>query len=205
MPRPVSIDRSQIIEAARTVFLRNGFRGKTTEIARIAGISEGSIFKHFKTKSNLFLAAMASETGEENWSAEWMSSVGSHDFQSSLENIGNKILQRLRMIVPRLIMASSSGITIPKQYQFQGCPPPPIQHIELLTRFFQAEVDIGRLSISNPQVHAHAFIGSLSHFAWCEAMFDYKPCTPTSYVRSIVTSFLSAHSSCKITKSQLRK
>lgn len=200
MARPVTINKEQILEAARTIFLRDGFKGKTAEIAGIAGVSEGSLFRHFKTKTNLFLAAMASETGEGEWEAQLMKPTGSRDARRSLETIGSRLLQRLRLILPRLIMVSSSGITLPANYQRQGSQPPPIHHIQTLTRFFRAENAAGRLSVSNPEILAHAFLGALSHYAWCEVMFNYKPSAPSTYVKIIVDNLLKANSKAQLAR-----
>lgn len=48
--------RERIIEAARNVIQDKGLTGATTkEIAHAAGVSEGSLYNHFKNKSELFL------------------------------------------------------------------------------------------------------------------------------------------------------
>lgn len=47
----------KILEAATKVFTAKGFNGATTsEIAKEAGVAEGTIFKYFKTKKELFLS-----------------------------------------------------------------------------------------------------------------------------------------------------
>jgi len=51
--------RGQIIDAALELFAEKGFSGtKTREIAEHAGISETLIFQHFKTKEDLYRAAL---------------------------------------------------------------------------------------------------------------------------------------------------
>lgn len=53
--RPTGTDR-RILDAATEVFARNGFQGaKTLEIARTAGVSEKTLFQHFKNKEQLFV------------------------------------------------------------------------------------------------------------------------------------------------------
>lgn len=48
-----------IIDAARKLFGEKGYKGVTTrEIARIAGINEVTLFRHFGTKENLFDAVL---------------------------------------------------------------------------------------------------------------------------------------------------
>ena len=51
--------RSAIVDAARTLFARNGFRGTgTSDIAAAAGCSEPVIYKHFASKQALFAAVL---------------------------------------------------------------------------------------------------------------------------------------------------
>jgi AcrR family transcriptional regulator len=55
--------RCAIIDAARTLFARNGFRGTgTSEIAAAAGCSEPVIYKHFASKQALFAAVLEDGT-----------------------------------------------------------------------------------------------------------------------------------------------
>lgn len=51
--------RGQILAAARAVFVRRGYKGSTTlEIAKQAGISEVTLFRHFDSKKALFMACI---------------------------------------------------------------------------------------------------------------------------------------------------
>ena len=58
MSRPVTIRNDTILDAARMVFLARGVAGRTAEVAAVAGVSEGSVFKRFPTKAILFREAM---------------------------------------------------------------------------------------------------------------------------------------------------
>ena len=55
------IDDQKLLEVARDVFLRRGVGATTAEVAKKAGISQASVFKHFKSKQRLFFAAMKAE------------------------------------------------------------------------------------------------------------------------------------------------
>ena len=51
--------RDRILEAALRLFHEHGYRGATTaEIARQAGVAEGTIYRYFKDKKELFLACV---------------------------------------------------------------------------------------------------------------------------------------------------
>ena len=58
MGRRQTIQDSDILQAARQVFLSRGVHATTLDVAKRASISEASVFKRFKTKSALFCAAM---------------------------------------------------------------------------------------------------------------------------------------------------
>jgi len=49
MARPPVITEERILDAARGVFLKKGIRATTAEVAKRAGIAEGSIFNRFDT------------------------------------------------------------------------------------------------------------------------------------------------------------
>lgn len=50
----------KIIEAAIEVFAEKGYAGSSTsEIAQKAGVAEGTIFRHYKTKKDLLLSIVS--------------------------------------------------------------------------------------------------------------------------------------------------
>lgn len=57
MRLPAAERRRQIIDTAAGLFSRKGFSGTTTrELAKAAGVSEATLFKHFATKEELYAA-----------------------------------------------------------------------------------------------------------------------------------------------------
>lgn len=190
MARPITIQTDRILEAARRVFMKHGYRASTASIAKAAGVSEGSLFKHFKTKVNLFLAALEVTPGEQSWQDRLLASAGKADLRQTLETAGINLLEQLRLILPRLMMINSSGITIPKHDQ-PGSPPP-LQKMEVICAYFKAEIKAGRLVMASPEIQAHAFLGALSHYAWCETLLGYCAAPPKDYVKTLVDTLLKA-------------
>lgn len=191
MARPVSIQTDAILEAARKVFMRDGYQAGTARIAREAGVSEGSVFKHFKSKANLFLAAMEVEAGDPAWEERLLQGAGQEDPRKALESAGLQLLQQLRLTLPRLMMVKAGGVTIPNHH-LPGERPCPLQKMEVFRRYFAAEVRAGRLAMANPQIQAHLFIGALAHYAWCETLFGHRSGAPAVYVRTVVDTILKA-------------
>jgi AcrR family transcriptional regulator len=61
---PDSAKRRQILDGARTVFLAQGFDGASMgEIARVAGVSKGTLYVYFDSKETLFEALTIAERG----------------------------------------------------------------------------------------------------------------------------------------------
>src|SRR5271169_3855091 len=61
IPMPVknSTQREKIVSAAAQLFARQGYHGTSTrEIARLADVSENTIFRHFDRKEDLFWSAL---------------------------------------------------------------------------------------------------------------------------------------------------
>jgi len=58
MGRTKTVSDTELLDAARRVFVEEGFAASTRAIARSAGVSEGVIFQRFTTKEDLFFAAM---------------------------------------------------------------------------------------------------------------------------------------------------
>jgi hypothetical protein len=83
------------------------------------------------------------------------------------------------------MMVTSSGVTIPKHHK-PDQPPPPIQKMEILCKYFDLEIKAGRMKMDSPQIQSQAFLGALSHYAWCETLFEFRPAAPDDYVRHVV-------------------
>jgi AcrR family transcriptional regulator len=57
-----SVRTDRIVQAAGQLFSRQGFHGTSTrEIARLADVSENTLFRHFEHKEDLFWSALRSE------------------------------------------------------------------------------------------------------------------------------------------------
>lgn len=64
--------REQILLTAITLFSQKGFSGTTTkEIARVAGVSEAMVFRHFAKKSDIYDAILDNKTCHEGMRFPW--------------------------------------------------------------------------------------------------------------------------------------
>ncbi len=79
----IAARRSQILDAAAAVFAEKGFHRTTTkEIAQAAGVSEGTIYNYFNTKSDLLIGIMTRLAAVESLDEELVDALQGdvHDF-----------------------------------------------------------------------------------------------------------------------------
>ncbi len=77
MPLKNSARTDKIVAAAGELFARQGYHGTSTrEIARSAGVSENTLFRHFDNKKDLFWSALRSQSVE--LKPRWDRIVGIH-------------------------------------------------------------------------------------------------------------------------------
>jgi AcrR family transcriptional regulator len=187
--RPTKIQNEMILEAARKVFLSHGYQASTAKIARAAGVSEGSLFKHFATKSALFSAAMQAETQVAAYEDRLMESAGTGDIRDNLTTAALKLLSHLQTVLPRLIMMKSSGMVVHGP-AWDSDNPPPLQHMRIVAAYLRKEIRLGRLIVDAPEMRAHVLIGGLSHYVTCDLLFHYRPGSPDAYVRTLIEAIL---------------
>jgi AcrR family transcriptional regulator len=204
MARPVSIKDETIIEAARQVFLERGIQGTTAEVAERAGVSEGSVFKRFKSKGDLFRAAMADCLADPSFARDLPARVGEGDVRETMFHIGMEVVAFFRRIIPLHMMAwsnpgpngpATTGGSPPSIRPglpaiLSGPNPPPLRALKNLTAFFEAEMHGGRLRRHDPEIVARAFLGSVSNFVFFELLYQANgelPLAAETYLRGLVS------------------
>lgn len=169
MARPTTISTDQIVKAAREVFLDCGFSATTAEVARRAGVAEGSIFKRFKTKEELFIAAMT-PMGDPEWVRSLPDRLNGKDVRKELLSLGGEMIAFFRKILPVMMMAWSNAGAMDVPEPLRGPDPPPVRAIRALTMYFDAEMRAGRIKRSEPEVLARVFLGSIQNFVFFELL-----------------------------------
>ena len=186
MARTRSISNEQILSAAREIFMEQGIEAKTSEIARHAGVSEGTIFARFKTKEALFIEAMAMPTTPP-WMASLDDKVGKGALREQIEGQGNDMLAFFLELIPKMSMAMSHSHEIRQKIMRQKASPPVVA-IKRISSYFEREQRIGRLGPCDPEILARALMGALHHFAFAElhGINEQLYMPRTTYVRGVV-------------------
>ncbi len=167
MSRPRTIDDAQILEAARAVFLERGVRASTASIARAAGVSEGTIFKRFDTKQELFFAAMGLPRPIQ--AAKLLAGrAGQGDVRTHLVEVSLEIIAFLREMIPRMTLLCAHPAYDPKVIFAGDDEPPPVRVIRGLAAWIAAECEAGRVGHCEPEKVARVLLGSLHNFVFWE-------------------------------------
>ncbi len=169
MARPPTITNEQIIAAAREVFLEKGISATTAEVAKRAGIAEGSIFKRFESKAELFWAAMRVKLGEPNHLSNLTEQASQEELVPGLMAIGASIIDMFRKIVPLMMMSWSNAGGLPEHLREPD--PPPLRTLRGLTEHFEKEMARRRMPRRDPELLARVFLASLQSYAFFEILF----------------------------------
>jgi AcrR family transcriptional regulator len=194
MARPATIKDETIIEAAREVFLERGIRATTAEVAERAGVSEGTVFKRFRSKAELFTAAMQSHIAEPAWFATLTERVGKGSVEQALFDVGMEMIAFFRTIMPLMMMSWSNPGPDGLPEPLRAPNPPPIRALRALAGFFEAEMRAGRLRRHDPEIVARAFLGGMSSYAFFEVLLKAHvqlPLPAETYVRGLVSTLWS--------------
>ena len=169
MARPSVITEAQILRAARDEFLEKGIRATTADVARRAKIAEGSIFKRFQTKHELFFAAMHVGSAEPAF-FRLLDAPGNGPPREELAKIALEILGFLRTLLPLVMMSwsnpSPSGLPRP----LDTPNPLPLRAMQKLTAFFEQQMRAGRMRRQDPEVAARVFLGAIQNYVFFELL-----------------------------------
>ena len=171
MARPTVIRNEAILDAARAVFLERGILATSAEVAQRAGVSEGSLFKRFKTKADLFRAAMGLDVeAAPSGVALLASRVGVGSVEANLVEAGLDAIAHVERIFP-IAMMSWSNPKLNDCIPFgNDAEPPPLKLQRLIGDYLAAEVSMGRIAPLEPMIVARTFMGAISCYVFTELM-----------------------------------
>jgi AcrR family transcriptional regulator len=184
--------RQVIIEAALTLFARNGFRGTTTkEIAQAAGCSEATIFKHFATKDELYCAILETKAGIEETLAQARQVAARKDDAGVFRAVGLKGLTQMEhdtSLMRLLLFSALEGHALAQTF-FES----KVQRLhEFLSSYIAERIADGVFRPVNPLVAARAFVGMMVHYILLHEIYGVKrplDCSPEQIVDTFVTLF----------------
>lgn len=163
MARHTTITDEQILDAARDVFLENGYNGRTAEIAERAGVSQGTIFKRFPTKEALFLAAL-----EIKYPPDWYpildEAPAPGEMREYLVRLAIGIVSHFVLNIPRTIALAGKGKILPSVNPLRDLPEPlPLRDLRRIKAMLDREIALDHIAPCDTARLSEVLLGSLAH------------------------------------------
>lgn len=147
--------RQQILDGARAVFLDQGFDGASmNDVARVAGVSKGTLYVYFTNKESLFAAVVAAERAKTVWNLT-VEAPADGDLAATLRRFGEQFVAYLASAWAVKTNRTVAGIAermpqVGRDYWESG----PGRMLTLMSRFLDAQVIAGRLDIVDTRLAA---------------------------------------------------
>jgi AcrR family transcriptional regulator len=163
MARHTTITDDQILDAARALFIEEGFRARTSKVAQLAGVSEGTIFKRFETKERLFLAAL-----QIPYPAPWHGLTerlaGTGDVRENLVTISVQMITFFQHTIPQMLAAAGVKLGPPGLHEPDEQMDRMIQaDLDKIHVYLKHEQDLGRVRKMNTRLLATMLFGCFAN------------------------------------------
>ncbi|MEE9613839.1 MAG: TetR/AcrR family transcriptional regulator [Thermodesulfobacteriota bacterium] len=165
---------AQIVDVAAGLFAKKGFKGATTrEIARAAGISEATIFKHFARKEDLYAALIDKYCTDPEGRLFLASRLEGKSGREFFKELALLIMERYRQdtTFTRLLFFSAlEGHELSDMFmKSRG-----MESLELLSGHVGELMRNGSLKKGDPELAARAFAGMVAHYCMFQEVFGFK-------------------------------
>jgi TetR/AcrR family transcriptional regulator len=158
--------RSQLLRIAKGLFAECGFVSTTTKaIAEAAGVSEGVIFKHFSSKSELYaniLDNKAKEIGIGRWRIELDKLAECENDESLVLSVVNTILGTNRQDPQFQKLTLQAALSEHPMHKVTGQRFSPLYRF--LCRYIKKRQKQGAFRKCDPRLAAHAIISLPSYY-----------------------------------------
>ena len=187
--------RKKIVEAAERVMRERGLaRSTTKEIARAAGYSEGTLYKHFESKEDLFLCVLDERLPSfVDLVEELPERAGKGAVRRTLEEVASKALAFYGEIVPMAAsIFSEPGLLARHREGITNRGRGPWTVNEALAAYLDAEKRLGRVSEDvDPEATAAMVLGACFQRAFFRSFLgEEMPAEEESFVEGIVQTLM---------------
>ena len=195
-PRGGPSTRERIVDAAARVIRTLGLaRATTKEIAREAGFSEATLYKHFRDKEDLFLHVMRERLPElVNTLKELPSRAGQGAVRDNLEEVARRAAEFYELGTPIASSLFSDPELLARHRETIGSDQAgPHLGNELLAAYLRAEQDLGRVRPeASPEAAASLLLGACYQRAFLMTFLGEDPFDqpPDRFAKDLVDTLL---------------
>jgi AcrR family transcriptional regulator len=171
--------RQRILEAAREVMISQGLvRATTKEIARAAGLSEGTLYNHFANKEELFLCTLNElPSGFVMLMRGLRERVGTEPVTAVLAQVARSALVFYGEAVPMGASALADPQLLARQRETlatRGAGPQRAN--EAVAAYLRAEQKLGRVrGDANPEAVAYMLLGAIYQYVYWRQFLGRPP------------------------------
>jgi len=182
-----SAKRRQIVEGASSVFLAHGFDAASMgEIAKVAGVSKGTLYVYFKDKDELFKAIVQKECAFQA-EAIFAFDESDPDVAGTLTRVGVAFAQKLcepgRQASLRAVIAIADRMpNIGRTFYETG----PAIGLAKVRDYLETQVAAGRLVIPDCEIAAAQFIESCKAALFLPVLVNFAPRPPLERIEYVV-------------------
>jgi AcrR family transcriptional regulator len=178
----------QILEGARRVFLADGFDGTSmNDVARLAGVSKGTLYVYFASKEALFEALIRDEKRQQ---AERICNYdATGDVGAVLRSIGRNLMWS--MTRPEAVAQVRTVIAVAPKFPNIGRAfdeAGPQYGAKRLIVYLEGEIAAGNLVIADPAVAARHFVLLCQGDMFRELLFGVRKEATESEIESTVAA-----------------
>jgi len=177
MGRPPRISRTQILDAARVVFVQKGFEAATlSEIAGRLEVTPAAVLRHCGSKQKLFTMAMQGSRVE---LPEFIAKLRSVDPEPTPRMVLRNLAERFVPFVQATLGAnlavymhgrSQTSFFVP--FDTTSNDTPPRRGLRIVSEYFRRASDAGVMRVRDPRAAALLFMGSLQSYVFLHQVLN---------------------------------
>lgn len=161
MGRPQQVTDAEILETARDFFIKEGANVSTEKIAHALGVSQPVLFKRFKSKKELMMAAIGVPEMD-SWFTDLQKQPDNRPFGVQLLEMAEEITTFLKKALPAMMVLRSCGMN-PEDMMHKHAVSPPVMEVKVLSNWLASCYTKGLIIKADYSAMAKGILGGL-HF-----------------------------------------
>jgi AcrR family transcriptional regulator len=186
--------RARIVQAAGQVIRDKGLaRATTKEIAEAAQCSEGSLYRHFKSKEDLFLAVLSEQLPAFLPALhELTTRVGRGTVRTNLERVGLAALAFFDESIPMFASVFAEPTLLAQHSEWMRTTDTgPHRAVVLVAEYLRGEQGLGRVHAdAGPEEAAAMLLGACYLRSFTRLSNPAKPISDQRFIRGLMATLL---------------